>query len=182
MLSGIIYKRLTPESFKHFSHVWLVNVVWCGVVRWCPSGIIWKKFTFSFFRFLDSISVAAIGYFRESAEKLIEERGAVDALAAALAHISGATALQQRSLLSSDAVSLSRTSACRNSNPSIFSGAAVSSCQHMMWRDCFVLFSGLHHSAADVLHGDAQHRICLENPERAAWRADRDPHSQDDFP
>uniref|UniRef100_H3D8F9 RNA helicase n=1 Tax=Tetraodon nigroviridis TaxID=99883 RepID=H3D8F9_TETNG len=54
-------------------------------------------------RFLDSISVAAIGYFREAAEKLIEEKGAVDALAAALAHISGATALEQRSLLSSDA-------------------------------------------------------------------------------
>uniref|UniRef100_A0A674P417 RNA helicase n=1 Tax=Takifugu rubripes TaxID=31033 RepID=A0A674P417_TAKRU len=54
-------------------------------------------------RFLDSIPVAAIGYFRASAEKLIEERGAVDALAAALAHISGATALEQRSLLNSDA-------------------------------------------------------------------------------
>lgn len=62
-------------------------------------------FMFSLFRFLDSIPVAAIGYFRESAEKLIEERGAVDALAAALAHISGARALEQRSLLSSDAVS-----------------------------------------------------------------------------
>nr|XP_046240621.1 nucleolar RNA helicase 2 [Scatophagus argus] len=54
-------------------------------------------------RFLDSIPVAAIGYFRASAEKLIEERGAVDALAAALAHISGATSLEQRSLLNSDA-------------------------------------------------------------------------------
>uniref|UniRef100_A0A7N6AVE2 RNA helicase n=1 Tax=Anabas testudineus TaxID=64144 RepID=A0A7N6AVE2_ANATE len=54
-------------------------------------------------RFLDSVPVAAIGYFRESAEKLIEERGAVDALAAALAHISGATSLEQRSLLNSDA-------------------------------------------------------------------------------
>lgn len=66
-------------------------------------------FVFSFVRFLDSIPVAAIGYFRESAEKLIEEKGAVDALAAALAHISGATALEQRSLLSSDAVSLCLT-------------------------------------------------------------------------
>lgn len=85
-------------------------------------------FTFSFFRFLDSIPVAAIDYFRESAEKLIEERGAVDALAAALAHISGATALQQRSLLSSDAVSLlSHTSAYRNSNTSIlYQGCCLS--------------------------------------------------------
>uniref|UniRef100_A0A8C9ZGW3 RNA helicase n=1 Tax=Sander lucioperca TaxID=283035 RepID=A0A8C9ZGW3_SANLU len=54
-------------------------------------------------RFLDSVPAAAIGYFRASAEKLIEERGAVDALAAALAHISGATSLEQRSLLNSDA-------------------------------------------------------------------------------
>lgn len=57
-------------------------------------------------RFLDSVPSAAIGYFRASAEKLIEERGAVEALAAALAHISGATSLEQRSLLNSDAVSL----------------------------------------------------------------------------
>ncbi|XP_069549769.1 nucleolar RNA helicase 2 [Brachyistius frenatus] len=54
-------------------------------------------------RFLDSVPVTAISYFRASAEKLIEEKGAVDALAAALAHISGATSLEQRSLLSSDA-------------------------------------------------------------------------------
>ncbi|XP_035508267.1 nucleolar RNA helicase 2 [Morone saxatilis] len=54
-------------------------------------------------RFLDSVPVTAIGYFRESAEKLIEEKGAVEALAAALAHISGATSLEQRSLLNSDA-------------------------------------------------------------------------------
>ncbi|KAG7482648.1 nucleolar RNA helicase 2 [Solea senegalensis] len=54
-------------------------------------------------RFLDSIPVTAIEYFRASAEKLIAERGAVDALAAALAHISGATSLEQRSLLNSDA-------------------------------------------------------------------------------
>lgn len=60
-------------------------------------------------RFLDSVPVTAIDYFRASAEKLIEERGAVDALAAALAHISGATSLEQRSLLNSDAVSYMHT-------------------------------------------------------------------------
>nr|XP_057944806.1 nucleolar RNA helicase 2 [Doryrhamphus excisus] len=54
-------------------------------------------------RFLDSVPAAAVGYFRESAEKLIETKGAVEALAAALAHISGATTIEQRSLLSSDA-------------------------------------------------------------------------------
>uniref|UniRef100_A0A3Q2PU53 RNA helicase n=1 Tax=Fundulus heteroclitus TaxID=8078 RepID=A0A3Q2PU53_FUNHE len=53
-------------------------------------------------RFLDSVPATAIEYFRESAEKLVKERGAVDALAAALAHISGATSLEQRSLLNSD--------------------------------------------------------------------------------
>lgn len=57
-------------------------------------------------RFLDSVPVEAVEYFRASAEKLIEERGAVEALAAALAHISGAKTLEQRSLLNSDAVSL----------------------------------------------------------------------------
>ncbi|XP_068167217.1 nucleolar RNA helicase 2 [Antennarius striatus] len=54
-------------------------------------------------RFLDSVPVMAVSYFRESAQKLIEERGAVEALAAALAHISGATSLEQRSMLNSDA-------------------------------------------------------------------------------
>ncbi|XP_064418689.1 nucleolar RNA helicase 2 isoform X2 [Latimeria chalumnae] len=54
-------------------------------------------------KFLDSVPVAAIEYFRKSAEQLIEEKGAVEALAAALAHISGATSIEQRSLLSSDA-------------------------------------------------------------------------------
>uniref|UniRef100_A0AAQ4QIP1 RNA helicase n=1 Tax=Gasterosteus aculeatus aculeatus TaxID=481459 RepID=A0AAQ4QIP1_GASAC len=58
-------------------------------------------------RFLDSVPITAVAYFRESAEKLIGERGAVDALAAALAHISGATSLEQRSLLNSDRHSFS---------------------------------------------------------------------------
>ncbi|XP_072526296.1 nucleolar RNA helicase 2 [Salminus brasiliensis] len=54
-------------------------------------------------RYLDSVPAAAIEYFRAAAERLIEERGPVEALAAALAHISGATSLEQRSLLNSDA-------------------------------------------------------------------------------
>ena len=56
-------------------------------------------------RYLDSVPAQCVGYFRESAEALIEKRGAVDALAAALAHISGATSLEQRSLMNSEAVS-----------------------------------------------------------------------------
>uniref|UniRef100_A0AAR2LGH5 RNA helicase n=1 Tax=Pygocentrus nattereri TaxID=42514 RepID=A0AAR2LGH5_PYGNA len=54
-------------------------------------------------RYLDSVPAAAVEYFRSAAEKLIEDRGPVEALAAALAHISGATTLEQRSLLNSDA-------------------------------------------------------------------------------
>ncbi|KAF4071502.1 hypothetical protein AMELA_G00274100 [Ameiurus melas] len=54
-------------------------------------------------RFLDSVPPAAVEHFRAAAERLIEERGAVESLAAALAHISGATSLEQRSLLNSDA-------------------------------------------------------------------------------
>ncbi|XP_074856337.1 nucleolar RNA helicase 2-like isoform X2 [Carettochelys insculpta] len=54
-------------------------------------------------RFLDSVPPSAIDYFKQSAQQLIEEKGAVEALAAALAHISGATSIEQRSLLNSDA-------------------------------------------------------------------------------
>lgn len=67
-------------------------------------------------RYLDSVPVTAIEYFRQSAEKLIAERGAVEALAAALAHISGATTLEQRSLLNSDAVSKDMDTQCMNND------------------------------------------------------------------
>ncbi|CAB3990342.1 nucleolar RNA helicase 2-like isoform X1 [Paramuricea clavata] len=52
-------------------------------------------------RFLAQVPADALTYFREAAEALIEERGAVDAVAAALAHISGTTEIKSRSLLSS---------------------------------------------------------------------------------
>lgn len=58
------------------------------------------------FRCLDSVPQSAIDYFKESAQLLIQEKGPVNALAAALAHISGATSIEQRSLLNSDAVSV----------------------------------------------------------------------------
>ncbi|XP_038629937.1 nucleolar RNA helicase 2 isoform X2 [Scyliorhinus canicula] len=54
-------------------------------------------------RCMDSIPAAAIERFRSAAENLIEQRGASEALAAALAHISGARSIEQRSLLNSDA-------------------------------------------------------------------------------
>ncbi|XP_044152375.1 nucleolar RNA helicase 2 [Bufo gargarizans] len=48
---------------------------------------------------LDSVSADVIEQFKTYAEELIEKKGAVNALAAALAHISGASSLKQRSLL-----------------------------------------------------------------------------------
>nr|XP_033797809.1 nucleolar RNA helicase 2 [Geotrypetes seraphini] len=63
-------------------------------------------------RYLDSVPPAAIEHFKQSAEHLIKEKGAVEALAAALAHISGATSLEQRSLLNSDAGFVTLTLQC----------------------------------------------------------------------
>ncbi|XP_039546475.1 nucleolar RNA helicase 2 isoform X1 [Pimephales promelas] len=63
-------------------------------------------------RFLDSVPASAVEYFRAAAHELIETRGAVEALAAALAHISGATSLEQRSLISSDAGFATMTLSC----------------------------------------------------------------------
>ena len=54
-------------------------------------------------RLLDSVPPTAISHFKQSAKKLTEEKGAVEALAAALAHISGATSVAQRSLINSEA-------------------------------------------------------------------------------
>nr|XP_039328883.1 nucleolar RNA helicase 2-like [Saimiri boliviensis boliviensis] len=53
-------------------------------------------------RLLDSVPPTAISHFKQSAEKLIEEKGAVEALAAAPARISGATSVDQRSLINSN--------------------------------------------------------------------------------
>ena len=57
------------------------------------------------FRSLDSVSSGMMESFTEVAEKLIEERGAVSAVAAALAVISGSTELKKRSLLNAREVS-----------------------------------------------------------------------------
>ncbi|KAM6330120.1 nucleolar RNA helicase 2-like [Podargus strigoides] len=54
-------------------------------------------------KLLEAIPPSAVDYFRKSAQELIDEKGAVAALAAALAHISGASYVQQRSLLNSTA-------------------------------------------------------------------------------
>uniref|UniRef100_A0A8C3SVB2 RNA helicase n=1 Tax=Chelydra serpentina TaxID=8475 RepID=A0A8C3SVB2_CHESE len=63
-------------------------------------------------RCLDSVPQTAIDYFKESAQWLIGEKGAVEALAAALAHISGATSIEQRSLLNSDVGFVTMTLQC----------------------------------------------------------------------
>ncbi|XP_056134580.1 nucleolar RNA helicase 2 [Lampris incognitus] len=94
------YQRKEEEQLRYVENKAGITFKRVGVPT--PNDII-KSSSKDAVRFLDSVPAAAIGYFKESAEKLIAERGAVDALAAALAHISGATALEQRSLLNSDA-------------------------------------------------------------------------------
>ncbi|KAM5321078.1 nucleolar RNA helicase 2 [Glossophaga mutica] len=70
-------------------------------------------------RLLDSVPPTAISHFKESAEKLIEEKGAVEALAAALAHISGATSVDQRSLINSEAGFVTMILKCSIEMPNI---------------------------------------------------------------
>lgn len=60
-------------------------------------------------RSLASVSYDAVDFFRPSAQRLIDEKGAVDALAAALAHISGASSFEPRSLITSDKVKIIET-------------------------------------------------------------------------
>lgn len=52
----------------------------------------------------DSVSPTALDHFKQSTKKLTEEKAETEALAAALAHISGATSVDQRSLINSEAV------------------------------------------------------------------------------
>ncbi|KAF7643986.1 hypothetical protein LDENG_00229990 [Lucifuga dentata] len=94
------YQRKEEEQLRYVEHKAGITFRRVGVPT---ANDIIKSSSNDAVRFLDSVPASAIGYFRASAEKLIEERGAVDALAAALAHISGATSLEQRSLLTSDA-------------------------------------------------------------------------------
>ena len=61
----------------------------------------------------------AIGHFKQSAEKLIEEKGAMEALAAALAHISGAMSVDQHSLITSEASFVTMILRCSTEMPSI---------------------------------------------------------------
>ena len=56
-------------------------------------------------RSLDTIPSSILAHFKKAADQLIDERGATNALAAALACISGARAICTRSLLSAQQVS-----------------------------------------------------------------------------
>ncbi|XP_017274209.1 nucleolar RNA helicase 2 isoform X2 [Kryptolebias marmoratus] len=94
------YQRKEEDQLRYVEHKAGITFRRVGVPT---ANDIIKSSSKDAVRFLDSVPVTAIEYFRASAEKLIEEKGAVDALAAALAHISGATSLEMRSLLNSDA-------------------------------------------------------------------------------
>ncbi|XP_020351090.1 nucleolar RNA helicase 2-like isoform X2 [Oncorhynchus kisutch] len=103
------YQRKEEDQLRYVEQKAGITFKRVGVPT--PSDII-KSSSKDAVRFLDSVPPQAIEYFRVAATKLIEERGAVDSLAAALAHISGATALEQRSLLNSDAGYTTMTMNC----------------------------------------------------------------------
>ena len=92
---------------------------WCGTwkciyahVFICSASLYLLVSAFSSFKFkviiedairlLDSVPATTVRHFQQSAEKLIVEKGALEALAAALAHISGATSVDQCSLINSE--------------------------------------------------------------------------------
>ena len=56
-------------------------------------------YIFSHCRFVEAVSPEVLEMFREAAQALVEKMGAVDAVAASLAHISGTKEIKSRSLL-----------------------------------------------------------------------------------
>ena len=64
------------------------------------------------FRSLDQTPQSILPHFKEAARELIKEKGAEDALAAALAHISGSKQIVSRSVLSGMPVSCTLCTAC----------------------------------------------------------------------
>ncbi len=67
---------------------------------------------FYFLRSLDNVTDEAKAHFRETAEKILETRDAVDALSAALACISGTTNIIPRSLFTKKEVRLNFSTVC----------------------------------------------------------------------
>ncbi len=62
-------------------------------------------FPFPFLRVISEVPENGIDIFREAAQALIEEKGAEEAVAAALAYITGASELPRRSLITTQEVS-----------------------------------------------------------------------------
>lgn len=104
-----LYQRKEEEQLRFVEHKAGLTFKHVGVPT--ATDII-KASSKDAIRFLDSVPASAIAHFRTAAENLIEERGALDALAAALAHISGAKSIEQRSLLNSDAGYTTMVLAC----------------------------------------------------------------------
>ena len=67
----------------------------------------WVNCSFATHRSLDGVPPSVLPYFQEAAEQLVKDKGAVDVVASALAYISGAKEIVERSLLSAQPVSLS---------------------------------------------------------------------------
>ncbi|XP_025059354.1 nucleolar RNA helicase 2, partial [Alligator sinensis] len=103
------YQRKEEDQLRHVEQK--AGIIFKRIGVPTPTDII-KASSKDAVRFLDSVPPSAINYFTQSAEKLIEEKGAVRALAAALAHISGATSIEQRSLISSDVGYVTMTLKC----------------------------------------------------------------------
>ena len=61
-------------------------------------------------RSLDQIPASVLPHFKEAAQQLIKEKGTVEALTAALAHIAGSKEIVSRSFLSGMSVRLIRYS------------------------------------------------------------------------
>ncbi|XP_071987090.1 nucleolar RNA helicase 2 isoform X1 [Engystomops pustulosus] len=82
----------------------LNNVEWNTGIKFKRVGIpsalnVAKSSSTDAIKSLDSVPLDVIENFKPYAEELIEKKGALEALAAALAHISGAASMAQRSLL-----------------------------------------------------------------------------------
>ncbi|KAG8552224.1 hypothetical protein GDO81_004442 [Engystomops pustulosus] len=82
----------------------LNNVEWNTGIKFKRVGIpsalnVAKSSSTDAIKSLDSVPLDVIENFKPYAEELIEKKGALEALAAALAHISGASSMAQRSLL-----------------------------------------------------------------------------------
>lgn len=83
-----------PRSLFHATFIW-------------PREVLFYTFDviiFLFARFIEEISPDVVEKFRDFAQVLVEKLGAVEALAAALAHISNTKEIKSRSLITGEEV------------------------------------------------------------------------------